>query len=149
MLLHARATLLRLEREVAESEIKATTARSRTRGLKQSMENLEAVPSRIEELEREVERLEAAAAMNRQLQREVERLKAAARGRVKRDSRNDTPKAARARPKRDAKRDTPKGARARPKRNAKHDSSKRTDMPQAKARRRDEGGKRTHGNDGG
>jgi len=37
LLLHARATLLRVERELAESEVRATTARSRMRGLKHSM----------------------------------------------------------------------------------------------------------------
>jgi hypothetical protein len=93
MLLHARAKLLRLERELAESEVKAAAARSRTRELKQSMESREAVPSRIEELEREVERLEADA-----------------RARSTRDAKRDTPKPARARPKRNAKHDSSKRA---------------------------------------
>ena len=62
MLLHARAQLVRLEAELAGSRVKAATARSRTRGLKRRMEDLEAPPERVQELVREVERLESAAA---------------------------------------------------------------------------------------
>jgi hypothetical protein len=84
LLLHARATLLRLERELAGSAVKATTARSRMRGLKQSVEELEAARSRIEELERQVERPEAATSVNgprqRKARRHAPRAKARKRG---------------------------------------------------------------------
>jgi hypothetical protein len=142
LLLHARATLLRLEAELAGSEVKAETARSRTRGLKQRMENLEGEPARIEELEREVERLESAAQAQPQAQPQ-------AQARPKRDARRETPKPARTGQKRGGKHDAPKPARARPKRSAKHESQKRPDTPGAKARRRGEDGKRTGGGDAG
>jgi hypothetical protein len=149
MLLHARAQLLRLEFELAGSEVKATTARSRTRALQQSVSSMKAVPARIEELEREVQRLEAAASMNRQLKREVERLKAAAQAPPKREARRDGPKSGRPRPKRDARRDAARADGARPKRNAKHSGSGQTDAPQPKARRRSEAGKPARRSDGG
>ena len=134
LLLHARATLLRVERELAESEVRATTARSRMRGLKQRMEELEAAPARIAELELEVERLEAAIPLKRP---------------APRTSNRASSKPHRARPKREARRETPKPARARPKPNAKHHRSKPTDAPRAKARRRGTTAKRTRGSDNG
>jgi hypothetical protein len=151
MLLESRVRLLRLEAELAGSEVKAETARSRTRGLKQRMENLEAGPSRIEELEGEVKRLKAADSMNRQLKEEVERLKAAAQAPPpKRDARRESPKSGRARPKRDARRDDrAEPAQARPKRTARQANSSRAGAPQTKARRRSESGKPTRGSDSG
>jgi hypothetical protein len=122
LLLHARATLLRLEWERAETEVKSAAARARTRALKRSLESLEAVPAQLKELEQEVERLEAAA-----------------RAPTKRDARRDSPRPSRARSKREARRNKPKPARARPKQNAKHDGSKQTGAA-AKARRRGEDG---------
>jgi hypothetical protein len=86
LLLHARASLLRLEWERAKTEVRSAAARARTRGLKRSLESLEAVPAQLKELEQEVERLEAAA-----------------RARPKRDARRSKPKPARAQPKQNAK----------------------------------------------
>jgi hypothetical protein len=95
LLLHARASLLRLEWERAKTEVRSAAARARTRGLKRSLESLEAVPAQLKELEQEVERLEAAA-----------------RARPKRDARRSKPKPARAHPKQNAKHGGSKGTGA-------------------------------------
>jgi hypothetical protein len=73
LLLDARANVLRLEFELAGSEVQAATARSRTRGLMQRMEGLEAASQK------------------------------AVRARPKREARRETPKPTRARPKPNAK----------------------------------------------
>jgi hypothetical protein len=52
MLLQARASLLRVEFELAASRVQVATARSRARGLMRRVENLESQPSTVEELDR-------------------------------------------------------------------------------------------------
>jgi hypothetical protein len=156
-LLHARAHILRLEREVAESEIRSAAYRSRTRGLKQRLENMEAIASNSKELVEDAERLDGnapAAEALAQVVEPVELVEPVEEEEVAQPVEVEEPTEpveppARARPKREARRSGERGARTRPKRNAKRGDSERAEGPRGRPRPRRRGGGGRRASDGG
>src|SRR5688572_5826204 len=102
MLLHARATVLRLQWELTRHRIPSSPANVQDpdpADLEELERDLKAARERTADLEREVQRLEAARSKGEKVhQREVQRLESAARSRRKRDAKRDSPKGSDASP---------------------------------------------------
>jgi hypothetical protein len=143
MLVRARATSERLQRQLAGSASRAASDRARARVLKRELERRDAAPALMSELEQEVERLRAASSKVEKLEQEVEVLRAAPAQQSNHRARRGGPKRDRAGSKRGGSKSARVGARqvaeggvakperARPKRDGKPRRQKGRTAPRA------------------